>query len=45
VGQEHGGSSYYLFHKPVDPMALRAMLSQVLRKHQASARAHEEHAR
>jgi signal transduction histidine kinase len=42
---EARANGYYLLHKPVDPMALRAMLSQVLRKHQASVRTHEEHAR
>ena len=36
---EAGANGFYLLHKPVDPMALRAMVSQVLRKQQA-ARAH-----
>ena len=34
--REAGANGYYLLHKPVDPMALRAMVSQVLRKQQAA---------
>jgi signal transduction histidine kinase len=34
--REARANGYYLLHKPVDPMALRAMVSQVLRKRQAA---------
>jgi len=32
--REAGANGYHLLHKPVDPMALRAMVGQVLRKRQ-----------
>jgi signal transduction histidine kinase/CheY-like chemotaxis protein len=37
--REANANGFYLLHKPVDPMALRAVVSQVLRKRQ-SAQAH-----